>query len=63
MFAAGVTPQGARDALFIAAIFNAIDRLADAFGFAIPDEAGFEARAKALLRLATACRECERLEK
>jgi hypothetical protein len=39
-----------RDALFVGAVFNTIDRLADAFNFEVPDTAWFEAGAKVLLR-------------
>jgi alkylhydroperoxidase family enzyme len=47
---AGAGAQGVKDALFVGAMFNMINRLSDAFGFAIPDEKGFAAGAKALLR-------------
>ena len=50
VLAMGVTAQGVRDALFVGAMFNLINRLGDAFGFAVPDEAAFESGAKALLR-------------
>jgi alkylhydroperoxidase family enzyme len=50
VLAAGVTAQGVRDALFVGAMFNLINRLGDAFGFAVPDDAAFESGAKALLR-------------
>jgi alkylhydroperoxidase family enzyme len=46
----GVTPQGIKDALHVAALFNLINRLADAFGFAIPDDASFVLPAKVVLR-------------
>ena len=50
VLAAGVTPRGVEDALFVMAMFSTITRCADAFGFAIPDEKGFEASGKSLLR-------------
>jgi alkylhydroperoxidase family enzyme len=50
VLATGVTAQGVRDALFVGAMFNLINRLGDAFGFAVPDDAAFESGAKALLR-------------
>ncbi|HEY8039001.1 MAG TPA: hypothetical protein VIF15_04375 [Polyangiaceae bacterium] len=51
VLARGVTRQGVKDALFVAAMFNAIDRLADAFRFEIPDDAAFAASAKMLLKM------------
>jgi alkylhydroperoxidase family enzyme len=50
VLATGVTVQGVRDGLFVGAMFNLINRLGDAFGFAVPDDAAFESGAKALLR-------------
>ena len=50
VLAAGVTPQAVREALYVMAMFSLITRLADAFGFAIPDEKGFEASGKSLLK-------------
>ena len=47
---AGVSPKAIEEALYVAALFNMINRLADAFGFAIPDQRGFDRGAKALLR-------------
>jgi AhpD family alkylhydroperoxidase len=47
---AGVSRKALEEALFVAAIFNTIDRLADAFGFAIPDASDFDAGAKMLVR-------------
>ena len=34
----------------VATLFNVIDRLADAFGFSVPDQAGLDKGAKVLLR-------------
>lgn len=50
VLAAGVTAEGVREALYVVALFSVITRCADAFGFAIPDDAGFEASGKSLLR-------------
>ena len=50
VLAAGVTSAAVREALYVVGMFSLITRLADAFGFAIPDEAGFEASGKSLLR-------------
>lgn len=50
VLAAGVTPAAVREALHVAAMFEMINRLADSFGFAVPDDAGFDASAKSLLR-------------
>jgi uncharacterized peroxidase-related enzyme len=47
---AGVTREQIEDALAVCAAFTITDRLADAFGFAIPSPAGFEAGAKYLLK-------------
>lgn len=48
--AAGLNDEAIEHAFNVAALFNMIDRLADAFSFAVPDEAGFERGAKVLLR-------------
>ncbi len=50
VLAAGVTPEGVREALYVVGLFSLITRLADAFGFAVPSDAGFEKGARALLR-------------
>lgn len=47
--AAGVSRQQIEDALAVCFSFNVIGRLADAFGFAVPDSGAFEAGAKYLL--------------
>jgi alkylhydroperoxidase family enzyme len=47
---AGVSRKAIQEALFVCAMFNLIDRLADAFGFAVPDEGAFRATAKMLVR-------------
>jgi alkylhydroperoxidase family enzyme len=47
---AGVTEKAFRDALYVVAMFELINRLADAFGFAIPDASDFEQTAGKLLR-------------
>jgi uncharacterized peroxidase-related enzyme len=47
---AGATREQIEDALAVCAAFTITDRLADAFGFAIPSPEGFEAGAKYLLK-------------
>jgi uncharacterized peroxidase-related enzyme len=50
VLAAGVSPQQIEDALAVATAFNVTNRLADAFGFAVMTDKGFEAGAKYLLK-------------
>ncbi|GLY79118.1 carboxymuconolactone decarboxylase family protein [Actinoallomurus iriomotensis] len=50
VLAAGVTPQQVQDALAVCAAFNITNRLADAFGFALPGPEGFAAGARHLLK-------------
>ena len=50
VLAAGVTPEQVEDALAVCFAFNVTNRLADAFGFAVPGPAAFEAGAKFLLK-------------
>jgi hypothetical protein len=45
----GVSRQAAEDALAVAFCFNLITRLADSFGWHVPEQAGFDASAKMLL--------------
>jgi alkylhydroperoxidase family enzyme len=47
---AGVDRRAIEEALAVVAMFETITRLADAFGFALQDEAGFDAGARSLLR-------------
>ena len=47
--AAGVSREQIADALAVCFAFNAIDRLADAFGFAVPEPEVFKTGAKFLL--------------
>jgi alkylhydroperoxidase family enzyme len=49
VLAAGVSRQQIEDALAVCFAFNAIGRLADAFGFVVPDPKAFEVGAKYLL--------------
>lgn len=50
VLASGVSPRQVRDALAVCAAFNITDRLADAFGFELLSQDGFEAGAKYLLK-------------
>lgn len=50
VLAANVSEQAFVDALYVQAMFNFIDRCADAFNFDIPPEAAFVAAARSLLR-------------
>jgi hypothetical protein len=47
--ALGVSRQAVEDALAVAFCFNLITRLADSFGWHIPEQAGFDASATSLL--------------
>jgi alkylhydroperoxidase family enzyme len=47
---AGVSDVALRDAVYVCALFNLIDRVSDALDFAIPSPEGFRKAAKALLR-------------
>jgi uncharacterized peroxidase-related enzyme len=47
---AGVSRQQIEDALAVCFAFNITNRLADAFGFAVPSDDAFEAGAKYLLK-------------
>jgi uncharacterized peroxidase-related enzyme len=50
VLAAGVSREQIEDALAVCFAFNTMDRLADAFGFFVPEPKGFEAGATFLLR-------------
>jgi alkylhydroperoxidase family enzyme len=47
---ARVSDAALRDAVYVCALFNTIDRISDALDFAIPPEEGFRRGAKFLLR-------------
>jgi alkylhydroperoxidase family enzyme len=47
---AGVTDSALRDAVYVCALFNLIDRVSDALDFAIPSPEEFRKGAKVLLR-------------
>ena len=47
---AGLSDAAIEDAIHVCTLFNVYDRLADAFEFDIPDDAGFEQSATNLLR-------------
>ncbi|HEU4407298.1 MAG TPA: carboxymuconolactone decarboxylase family protein [Polyangiaceae bacterium] len=49
--AGGVSPEGLENVLHIAAVFNVINRVADALGFDVPPPAVFAHEAETLLRL------------
>ena len=48
--AAGVREQAIADAIYVCALFNVIDRVADALGFEVPTAAQFARGARFLLR-------------
>jgi uncharacterized peroxidase-related enzyme len=50
VLSAGVSREQIEDALAVCFAFNTTDRLADAFGFFVPEHKGFEAGAKFLLQ-------------
>jgi uncharacterized peroxidase-related enzyme len=50
VLSAGVTARQVEDALAVCAAFNTTDRLADAFGFEVLSQEGFEAGARYLLK-------------
>jgi alkylhydroperoxidase family enzyme len=47
--AAGVSDEALADAIRVCALFNTIDRIADALGFDVPPDEAFAARAPAFL--------------
>jgi alkylhydroperoxidase family enzyme len=47
---AGVSDAALRDAVYVCALFNLIDRISDALDFAIPTPEGFRKGAKMLLK-------------
>jgi alkylhydroperoxidase family enzyme len=47
---AGVSDAALRDAVYVCALFNLIDRVSDALDFAIPSPEGFTKMAKILLK-------------
>jgi hypothetical protein len=50
VLSASVSREQIEDALAVCFAFNTTDRLADAFGFFVPEPKGFEAGAKFLLQ-------------
>jgi AhpD family alkylhydroperoxidase len=50
VLSAGVSHEQIEDALAVCFAFNTTNRLADAFGFFVPEHKGFEAGAKVLLQ-------------
>src|SRR4051794_37055089 len=49
VYAAGVSKQALADAAEVSALFNMIVRLADSFGWDVPDQSALMARADAML--------------
>ncbi len=47
---AGLSDAAIEDAVHVCVLFSVYDRLADSFGFDIPDAVGFEQSATSLLR-------------
>jgi alkylhydroperoxidase family enzyme len=47
---AGVSDAALRDAVYVCALFNLIDRVSDALDFAVPSPEEFRKQAKVLLR-------------
>ena len=47
---AGLSDAAIEDAIHVCTLFNVYDRLADSFGFHIPEQAGFEQGATMLLK-------------
>ncbi|CAN5141779.1 hypothetical protein BH23GEM2_BH23GEM2_05950 [soil metagenome] len=50
VLARGVTREAVRDALYVAFLFNTYDRLADTFGWELPDERYYPKAGRFLLR-------------
>jgi alkylhydroperoxidase family enzyme len=50
VLALGVTREQIRDALYVAFLFNTYDRLADSFGWELPDERYYPKAGRFLLR-------------
>jgi uncharacterized peroxidase-related enzyme len=48
--AAGLSDEAIEDAINVCALFNIYDRLADALGWYLPDQAGYAASAQNLMR-------------
>jgi alkylhydroperoxidase family enzyme len=48
---AGVSDAALTDAVYVCALFNTMDRVADALGFAVPTAAEFEKAAPLLLKV------------
>lgn len=48
--AAGVSDEALRDAIYVCAVFNVIDRIADALEFHVPSPAAFRRMGAMLLR-------------
>ena len=48
--AAGISDEGIEDAIQVCTLFNVYDRLADAMGWYLPDQAGYAASGRNLMK-------------
>jgi len=48
--AAGISDEGIEDAIQVCTLFNVYDRLADAMGWYLPDQAGYTASGRNLMK-------------
>jgi alkylhydroperoxidase family enzyme len=48
--AAGISDEGIEDAIQVCTLFNVYDRLADAMGWYLPDQAGYDASGRNLMK-------------
>ena len=48
--AAGISGEGIEDAIQVCTLFNVYDRLADAMGWYLPDQAGYAASGRNLMK-------------
>jgi len=48
--AAGISDEGIKDAIQVCTLFNVYDRLADAMGWYLPDQAGYAASGRNLMK-------------
>ena len=50
MRAAGLSDEAIEDAITVSALFNIYDRMADALGWWLPDQAGYDASGRNLMK-------------